>query len=136
MRNSSSGTWLVIDWWRDIFNALKLSSSISECDERGTKRGRWQRRNFEGDSGEDPATGLNDLKTLMRNTLREILPELLGKRGGGDRNTDDPPRRPGKIHPGGRKGPSGSMGMFSVIRDRALRTPHSMLGVGIWELGP
>ena len=30
--------------------------------------------------GEGPATGFNDFKMLMRDTLREILPELLGKR--------------------------------------------------------
>ena len=53
--------------------------------------------------GEDPATGLNDLKTLMRDTLREILPEFLGERSGGDGNTDDPHRRPGKTHPKGER---------------------------------
>ena len=49
--------------------------------------------------GEDPVTGLNDFKTPMYNILREILPELLGEKDGGDGNTDNPHRRPGKIHP-------------------------------------
>ena len=49
--------------------------------------------------GEGPATGLNDIKMLMHNTLREILPKLLRERGGGDGTTDDPHRQPGKIHP-------------------------------------
>ena len=53
--------------------------------------------------GEDPVTGLNDLKLLMRDTLREILPEFLGERGGGDGNTNDPHHRPDKIHPKGER---------------------------------
>ena len=48
--------------------------------------------------GEDPATGLNDLKTLMRDILKEILPEFLGERCSRDGDTDDPHPRPGKIH--------------------------------------
>ena len=42
-----------------------------------------------GTLGEDPVTGLNDFKTLMRDKLREILLKLLGERGSGDGNTDD-----------------------------------------------
>ena len=39
----------------------------------------------------------------MRDTLREILPKFLGERGGGDGNTDDLHRWPGKIHPKGER---------------------------------
>ena len=56
-----------------------------------------------GRDGTSRETGLNDLKTLMRDTLREILPEFLGERSGGDGNTDDPHRRPGKTHPKGER---------------------------------
>ena len=51
----------------------------------------------------------------MRETLREILPKLLGERDNGDGNTNAPPLRPDKIHPRGRRGPSGSIGIFSKI---------------------
>ena len=54
----------------------------------------------------------------------------------GDGNTDNAPHRPGKIHPGGRKGPLGQHGYSHWNRDRALWMPHSMLGDGIWHLGP
>ena len=51
----------------------------------------------------------------MCETLREILPKLLGERDNGDGNTNAPPLRPDKIHPRGRRGPSGSIGIFSKI---------------------
>ena len=66
--------------------------------------------------GEDPATGLNDLKTPMCETLRErFLPSSLG-RGAMEMETQMPqPCRPDKIHPRGRRGPTGSIGIFSEI---------------------
>ena len=51
----------------------------------------------------------------MCETLREIFPKLLGERDDGDGNTNAPPLRPDKIHPRGRRGPSGSIGIFSKI---------------------
>ena len=57
-------------------------------------------------AGEGPLTRPDDLTELVRDALREVLPELLGKTDGEDRNTDYSSRRPGKIQPG-EEGPLG-----------------------------
>ena len=59
-----------------------------------------------GAAGEGPSAWCDDLRELMRDALREVLPELLGERGCGDGNTDDSSRRAGKIQPG-EEGPLG-----------------------------
>ena len=83
---------------------------------------------------EGPSTERNDLRELVRDALRELLPKLFGERGGGDGNMDDSSRRPGKIQPGGRRG----LRVAWVVQRNwgwTVQRPHSMFGDKIQESG-